>query len=227
MSDDRTWMLAPRGRGVENRRSMTQEPAENPPQPTLDVAATATILARIRSGDEVARDDLFRRFEAPLLRFLHGRLPPAARGVLDSHDAAQEICLKVFRSLDSFEHRGVGAFWAFLRSAALNYVRDLSRTPGKLSHASPLMDASAAPPVAATAPLDRVIRGEDFDSFERSVAVLDERTRGALLMRFELDAEYSAIAEEFGYASSDAARMAVTRAIERVAAEMARERRES
>lgn len=206
---------------------MGSEPAGNTPPAAIDVAATAMLLARIQGGDEHARDDLYLRFEGPLLRFLHGRLPSAARGVLDTHDAAQEICLKVFRSLGSFEHRGVGAFWAFLRSAALNYVRDLSRTPNKLSRGEPLMEASQAPPVAASAPLDRVIRGEDFESFERSVAVLDDRTRGALLMRFELDAEYSVIAEEFGYASSDAARMAVTRAIDRVAAEMARERRGS
>jgi len=206
---------------------MTSDSTPKSPRATWAVAATATLLARIQGGDASARDDLFRRFEAPLLRFLHGRLPWAARGVLDSHDAAQEICLKVFRSLDSFEHRGVGAFWAFLRSSALNYVRDLSRTPGKLSHADTLMDASNAPPATATSPLDRVIRGEDYDSFERSLAVLDERTRGALLMRFELDAEYSMIAEEFEFASTDAARMAVTRAIDKVAAEMARERRES
>jgi RNA polymerase sigma-70 factor, ECF subfamily len=192
---------------------------------TIDVAATAAILGRIRAGDPAAREDLFKRFEAPLLRFLHGRLPPLARGMFDTHDAAQEVCMKVFRTLGSFEPRGVGAFWAYLRNAALNFVRDLTRTPGKWSPGESLGAESRVDYAAlSNAPLSKVIQTEDLAAFERSIAVLDERARTALLMRFELDAEYADIAQECGFASPDAARMAVSRAIEKIAAEMARER---
>lgn len=206
---------------------MTQDEAENAPGSDIDVAATADLLGRIRGGDAAARDELFLRFEKPLLRFLHGRLPPAAAGVLATEDAAQEICAKVFRSLDRFEHRGVGAFWAYLRGSAQNYLRDLSRTPGKMRQAETWVGDSRSQPAAASlGPMDKLVKSEDLAAFEKGLLTLDERTRNALLLRFELDVEYAEIASECGYASADAARMAVTRAITKVAEEMARDKRE-
>lgn len=200
-------------------------PPESSPSPP-DLEATAAILSRIRGGDALAREDLFRRFEAPLLRFLHGRLPREAQGLIDTQDAAQDVCSRVFRSLERFDHRGVGAFWAYLRQAALNYLRDLPKTPGRLRRAQSMVDESYAHPAANTkGPEERAVAAEDIAAFERALAILDERTREALLLRFELDAEYAVIAAECEFSSPDAARMAVTRAIERVTAEIARERR--
>lgn len=194
---------------------------DRPHPPVADVLNTGDLLSRVRGGDEGARDELFRRYRLPLERFLHGRLPAAARGVLDTQDATQEVCIKVFRSLGRFDHRGIGSFWAYLRQAAMNWVRDLAKTPGKLRQASSLPEETRSQPAgSARSPLAEALTAENLAAFEAAVLTLDEKPRNALLMRIELDLDYRVIAEDCGYPSPDAARMAVTRALERVATEM-------
>ncbi|MFG0319797.1 MAG: RNA polymerase sigma factor, partial [Planctomycetota bacterium JB042] len=167
----------------------SSEPGASSPNPPIpDVLNTADLLSRVRSGDEGARDELFRRYRVPLERFLHGRLPPAARGVLDTQDATQEVCIKVFRSLERFDHRGIGSFWAYLRQAAMNWVRDLAKTPGKLRRAGSLPEETHAQPAGpGRSPLAEVLTGEDLAAFEAAVGKLEEKPRLALLMRLELD----------------------------------------
>ena len=195
-----------------------------PPAVPQDIEATLALLSRARSGDDVARDDLFRRFQPALLRFLHGRLPTSARGVMDTHDVAQEACVRVFRSLDRFDHRGVGSFWGYLRRVAINVVRDLPKTPGKLSLARPLPDESWRQPQAAGhGPAQKALHNEQLEAFERALGTLSEERRQAVLMRVELDLDYRFIATECGMTSPDAARMAITRALQHIAVEMSRD----
>lgn len=222
----------PRGgrrRWLATRRDLVQNRSDRMPEPATvmneqdDILATSDLLSRVRRGDEAARDDLFRRFRVPLERFLHGRLPSAARGVMDT----QDICVKVFRSLDRFEHRGIGSFWAYLRQAAMNTIRDLPKTPGKLSNADALPEASRYHPAQEGPSPDRsALQQEDLAQFERAIATLPERQRHAVLMRLELDLDYKWIAAECGFPSPDAARMSVSRGLELVAKEMSRGREE-
>ena len=185
------------------------------------IEATFDLLSRVRAGDDIAREDLFRRYQPALQRFLHGRLPSQARGVLDTQDVVQEACVRVFRSLDRFDHRGVGSFWAYLRQVAMNLVRDLPKTPGKLSLASPMPDESWAQPASdGPSPGTSALRREELEGFERALATLPEDKRNAVLMRVELDLDYRLIAEECGFPSPDAARMAISRSLEQIAREM-------
>src|SRR5690606_9025415 len=135
-----------------------------------------------------------------------------------------EVCIKIFRSLERFDHRGIGSFWAYVRHAAQNWVRDLAKTPGKLRQAVSLPEETHAQPAGrAPSPLAEALTGEDLAAFEAAVETLEEKPRLALLMRLELDLDYKVIAADCGYPSPDAARMAVTRALERVALEMSRD----
>lgn len=196
----------------------------NPPDPDeslIDPYSTLDLLDRIKGGDETARDDLFRRFSPALERLIHGRLPAAARGVLDTQDATQEICVKVFRSLERFEHRGVGSFWGYLRQVTLNYLRDLPRTPRKLKQDGSLPEETWKQPASADLPPEiSMLRREELDAFEKALEVLGDKHRSALLMRLELDLDYKFIARECDFPSPDAARMAITRALQQVCTEM-------
>lgn len=183
---------------------------------------TADLLGRARSGDAAARDELFQHYRPLLESFLGGRLPGGARGALDTQDLVQDVCVHAAASLDRFQYRGVGSFWAYLRTIGKNLVRDHGRKDVARGRSAPLPEESMAePPDAAASVGADLLKKEDLARFDRELERVPEREQNALLMRLELDLEYKAIAVECGYPSPDAARMAVTRALEQIIARMA------
>src|SRR6185295_10895710 len=115
----------------------------NPPEPPADEATllsdepTIELVVRAREGDRMAVEALLQRSIPGLTRFAHGRLPPAARGALDTGDLVQETVLHVLRRLDHFQPRHVGAMQAYLRQAVINRIRDEVR---RVSRQSPPME---------------------------------------------------------------------------------------
>ncbi|MBK7878242.1 MAG: sigma-70 family RNA polymerase sigma factor [Planctomycetes bacterium] len=188
-------------------------------------------MAAAREGKEQARDELFARFRAPLVAFLHARLPWSTRGLLDTDDLVQEALANAFAALPRFEDRGTGAFWRFLRQIGLNQVRQAIRSQNAAKRGTPeVLDEThrfSAPSAKGPGPLELLLAVEEFEAFESALAGLPERTRTALLLRFEVDLEYSEIAVECGFSTADAARVAIQRAIADVAKELARGRPEA
>jgi RNA polymerase sigma-70 factor (ECF subfamily) len=64
------------------------------------------------------------------------------------------------------------------------------------------------------------VGAEALARYERALARLDEDDRALVLARVEMDLDYAAVAVSCGKPSPDAARMAVTRALVRLAKEM-------
>lgn len=184
--------------------------------PTTDPSRTAELLASLRRGDRGARQELVRRYEEPLQRFLRGRVPRARRGVLETQDLAQEVWTRVLPKLEGFEPHGVGSLWAYIRRTALNAVRSAHRASANTPAGS--LDDSHPPQVAdpAASRGTELVHEEELRAFERAVDTLPERKREALWLRFDLDLSYEDIARECGYTTSDAARMAITRSLAQV-----------
>jgi RNA polymerase sigma-70 factor, ECF subfamily len=159
------------------------------------------------------------RYRPALERFLHSRLPPRVRRLEDTQDAVQEVLLRAHRTLERFEYRGVGSFWAYLRTIARNYALHAGEKRAAGDRSLP-EDSFLAPVAPDLAPLLALVGREQVEAFERALTVLPEPTREALLMRLELGLGYAEIAAESGYPSADAARMAIARALERVGREM-------
>lgn len=182
-----------------------------------DDLSTATLLARGRAGDAAALDLLFRR-EVPLLRrWAHGRLPRWTRDLGDTSDLVQDTVMQTLRRLDEFEPRGVGALQAYLRQALINRVRgEIRRTSRRPEHAE-LQDAH---PTTATSPFDAVAFGQTLDRYERALADLGARDRAAIVARFELACSHAQLAEILDAPSPNAARMALERALLRLARRM-------
>ena len=67
------------------------------------VESTLTLIMRARSGDSAARESLARRYLVALRRFAHGRLPSAARGVLDTDDLVQVAVTRTLSRIETFE----------------------------------------------------------------------------------------------------------------------------
>jgi RNA polymerase sigma factor (sigma-70 family) len=188
-----------------------------------DLTQTSELILRGRNGDRAAIDDLLRRYRPRLEVFLRSRLPRAARGVADTQDLVQDVCLKACQSLGRFEDRGIGSFWVFLRTAARHRIVDLWRHFGREEERVPLPDDSQSmPPELQPGPISWAIAREDRDRFEKALEYVSEKTRRAVLMRIELDLEYADIARDCGFPSEDAARMAIKRGLAQVVAEMAK-----
>jgi hypothetical protein len=76
--------------------------------------STLSLLTRARGGDEEELDELFGRYVPLLRRWAAGRLPRRIRDLADTPDLVQDTMLQVFKNIEGFEHRGEGAFHAYL-----------------------------------------------------------------------------------------------------------------
>jgi RNA polymerase sigma factor (sigma-70 family) len=187
--------------------------------------ATVELLPRARAGDRQAQQELLERFTPVLTRLLHARLSGDVRGLLETEDLVQEVFSRTLGSLQSFEYRGPGSFWSYLRRVGLNYVTEVYRrqAPGK----SPRSVSGTAldKPDSDSGPLGALLREERFSAFESALESLSDVQRQAFLMRMELQLPFEAIASECDFPSPDAARMAVKRAIERLHERLSHDRR--
>jgi RNA polymerase sigma-70 factor (ECF subfamily) len=201
----------------------------SPPRPRREVkagqpgspaaAATLDLIARARAGDEDALNDLCARYLPRLQRWAHGRLPAAARHALDTHDVVQETLTQVVRRLHDFEPRHEGAFQGYVRQALLNRIRDEARKVQRRAPQEPLeRDHAAGDP----SPLELAIGQQEVEVYEAALARLGEDDRAAIVGRIELGLPYAELAPLLGKPSAGAANMAVSRALVRLAKEMAR-----
>ncbi len=179
-----------------------------------DLSATVDLLRRLRSGDEAAREQLFRRFLPILSRWAHGRLPHYARDQADTADLVQVTLIRALNNLETFESRGEGAFLAYLRQILLNAVRDEIRRTGRRPGHDPLPGHLRAPEPSA---LERTLGRERLERYEAALETLDERQQQAIILRFEFGYDHAQVAAAIEAPSANAARMMVARATVRLA----------
>jgi RNA polymerase sigma factor (sigma-70 family) len=182
-----------------------------------DQAATADLIERARHGDREAVDILFARHIPVLRKWASGRLPHWARDLADTSDLVQMTALDAFRQLDHFEVRGDGALQAYLRQALMNRVRNELRRLARKPAPSVL---DSALPEAGLSPLEAAMQQEKLDRYAAALERMQPEERDAVIGRIEFGLSYQELAELLGKRSPDAARMAVTRAVLKLATEM-------
>ena len=178
-----------------------------------------TLVERACQGDERALNDLCERYLPRLQRWAHGRLPVWARGPLDTHDLVQEALARIAHRIRDFEPHHKGAFQAYVRQALLNQVRDQIRRAGRRPTAPSRSDEAAS---SDPSPLEAAIGREALERYEAALERLKPADRNAIILRVELGCPLAEVAEALDKPSLAAARMAVTRALVRLAAEMSR-----
>lgn len=191
--------------------------------PSPDLTSTTDLLRRAREGDAHALDDLYRRHLMPLRRWARGRLPRWTRDLRDTEDLVQETLAQTLRHINDFEPRHDGALQAYMRQALINRVRDEVRRLTRHPAAAGIEEGDEYADRAAS-PLDEAIGSEAVARYEAALQTLRDEEREMIIARVELQQSYAQIAASFGKASADAARMAVTRALVRLAEEMDVER---
>lgn len=185
--------------------------------PLLSDEPTIELVIRARAGDRAAVEALLQRCLPPLKRWAHGRLPPAARGSMDTGDLVQEAALHAIGRLDTFEPRHVGAMQAYLRQSVINRIRDEVR---KLVRHPANVELPEDLPSDRTSPIEAAIEAESYERYRQALGQLKSRDREMVVARVEVQWSLGEIAHRFGMPSVDAARMAVTRALKRLSTNM-------
>ena len=184
--------------------------------------STFHLLERVRAGENEALEVLFERYLQPLQRWASGRLPSWARSATDTHDLVQDTLLNTFKSIGTFEPRREGAFLVYLRQVLKNRIIDVQRSVNARPVTAPL-DEFEHPHDGS--PLEDAIRHEKFERYDRALTRLTEEEREAIVGRIELGFSFKELAVALEKPTADAARMAVTRALVRLAEEMHRDAR--
>jgi RNA polymerase sigma factor (sigma-70 family) len=183
----------------------------------LDPESTVELLERYRQGDRAALDDLLVRCMPPLRRWARGRVPSFARGLMETQDLVQDTVLGALRHLGSIEVRHQGALQAYLRQAVMNRIRDVLRQHQR-------RPAQTQLPVHLkqdeTSPLDRLLGAEKVARYEAAIQRLRTADREVLIGRFELQYSYEELTVVLDKPTVVATRVAVTRAMKRLIAEM-------
>ena len=202
--------------GVGDTPLVDRQPA-SPEAPGLD--STFALVERAKGGDREALDQLIARFLPALRRWASGRLPRWTRDLMDTDDLVQETVIRAVNRMDRFESRHEGALQAYLRQAIVNRIRDEVRR-SKRSPVETALNENAADRGAS--PLEQAIGAEALERYEAALARLRPEEREAIVARVEMDGSYKEVAQALGKPSADAARMAVARAVLRLAEEMSR-----
>jgi RNA polymerase sigma-70 factor, ECF subfamily len=186
-------------------------------EPEGPTESTLSLLTRARNGDNQALEDLLARYVPVLSRWAAGRLPIPARDLFDTSDLVQETLIGTFKRLEGFEHRGEGALYAYLRQAVLNRIRDELR---KAQRRPERVELDEGQPDQGVSPLEAAIGREGVERYEAALQRLSEDERDLIVTRLELGLTYGEMAAVLGKSSPDAARMAVGRALVRLAEEL-------
>lgn len=171
--------------------------------------STASLLIRAREGNSPAREELAGRYIGILGRWAHGRLPNAARDLVDTDDIVQSTVMRAMNNLGGFQPRGEGAFLGYLRQILLNQIRDEARRASRRPQHVELDSSLDA--TAMESPLDQLIGRDRLERYEASLAQLGESQRQAVVLRLEMGMRYRDIAEALSVPSANAARSLVGR----------------
>ena len=195
--------IAPPGRDEDNWESLT----------------SFELVLRAKAGDDRARDLLIGRYQTRLQRWAHGRLPLSARGGHETHDLVQDTLLQVLNNLHKFNPRHEGAFQGFVRVILANRIRDLARKWSRRGISDPI-DGDELPG-RGLSPLDEAMGAETRARYEAALGRLRPEDRELIIARIEMGLPYKEMVEMFHKPSVSAVTMAVSRAVVRLAQEMA------
>lgn len=171
---------------------------------------TIELLDRVKQGDEDAIVRLLERSLPPLRRWARGRLPSWARGLAETQDLVQDAVIRTLPRLKTFEARLPGSLQAYLRQAVANHIRDEIR---KANARQAPVELRESQPDLSPSPLEQAIGREGFERYEAALERLRPADREAIIARLELQQSYEEVAIALGKPTTDAARMAVSRAV--------------
>ncbi len=198
---------------------MSTEQGPDPARGSLENEATLSLVHRARDGDAGALAELCRRYRPRLQRWATGRLPGYARDLLSTEDLVQDALLQTVSHIGAMRAEREGAFQVYVRQILLNRIRDQVRRPQVIRSDAEVPEATDRAP----SPLEEAIGRDTLERYEQALARLRPEDREAVVARVEMAGGYQELAGVLGKPSADAARVAVARALVRLAKEMGHE----
>jgi RNA polymerase sigma-70 factor (ECF subfamily) len=190
--------------------------------PEAKAHSSLDLLLMAQSGDSDALNRLLTRYLPRLQRWARGRLPWGLRTMLDTGDLVQDAVVNALPHLNQLEIRTESALQFYLQRAVKNRIIDLYKRAQRRPAREEISEHLTTP---GPGPDEKAIGAEALERYERALASLKDAERQAIVLRVELGLDYEEMATQLGKPSSDAARMAVTRAIVRLADKMGQSRR--
>lgn len=180
----------------------------------MEAEDSLALLERVRQGDSEALERLLHRYVPSLRRWARGRLPRWARDLADTEDLVQDTIIRTLPRLNAFEYRHEGALQAYLRQAVVNRIHDECRRAGRRP---PVDDVDEAIPDNGLSPLEAAVGADSLRRYEEGLQQLRPEDRELIVARLEMGYGYAEIAVMCCKPSADAARVAVSRAVLRLA----------
>jgi RNA polymerase sigma factor (sigma-70 family) len=174
-------------------------------------------LSAARQGDRAAINALFERLAPPLQRWARGRLPGWARGMISTVDLVQDALMSTYLALEGDRPGEDLAIHAYVRTALNNRLIDQLR---KVQRRPELAEMDRSHESGQASPLEQAMGAEALEAYESALAALSAQEREAVVARIELGLPFADIAGLLGKPSADAARMAVSRALVKLAESM-------
>jgi RNA polymerase sigma factor (sigma-70 family) len=175
------------------------------------------LVKRAKAGDTTAVDRLVVRYLPRLRRWARQRLPTWARDMAETEDLVQETLFSAVRHLPTFEMRHQHSLRAYMKQAVRNRVQDEIKRASRNPPAQALSDDLSSD---LPSPVDRAIAREDLWRCRAALARLRPADRRLILLALSGDTSFRVLAVRSGKASSDAARVALNRAVRRLAMAM-------
>lgn len=190
-------------------------PSREPTHPPM-ATTSGHLLAQARLGDTNALGRLLHRYLPRLHRIAHRQLPRWVRSAADTADVVHDAVARMlarFRALDLAEP---AAFAAYLSESVRNRIRDEHRRfarRGTHAHVDPIDPAPSA--------LDQQIARDLETRYLAALARLAPQDQYLIVGHVELDYNHDQLGHMTGR-TRNAARMALQRAMARLAKEMQR-----
>lgn len=182
-------------------RPAMSDPARDPPSRPESIS---TLVQRAREGDRQALEVLFARCVPQLHRWANGRLPRSSAFLIDTIALVQQVVVDTLNHLETLPDREA-ALQARLRAAVLERIDGERR--------------SATIPGGATArsPVEEAVGPHELRRYEEALARLEPEEREAVIAQIELGYPYEQMAHALGRPSAEAVRVALRRALIRLA----------
>jgi RNA polymerase sigma-70 factor (ECF subfamily) len=179
-----------------------------------DPESSIDLVRQAQLGDTRALNRLLTRYLPRLQRWASGRMPNAIRSMNDTGDIVQEAVVNALGKLPTLEIDSDGALLAYLRQSVHHRIIDQYRRHGRRPPRVEIpLDAAAE----ETSPLDAVIGAEMTEIYERALATLREKDRQLIVLHVEFRMKPVELARELGYDQVNSARVALRRALQRLA----------
>jgi RNA polymerase sigma-70 factor (ECF subfamily) len=191
---------------------------------------TAKLVARAKSGDATALNDLFARYNHLMIEVARRRIGPRLRLKEDPDDLAQTTFREATRDFANYEYRGEGSLVRWLIQILQNKIRDkaefysaskrdLSRERTMEGAPDPQADPmpTIEPPSKDLSVTMQVSRGESYQHLRAALEDLSPEHRQAITLVFFEGRQLREAGEMMGGRSEDAVRMMLRRAESRLA----------